>query len=403
MEEWQRGRLIRLVRNDRYTAMTFPTSGWPEDKADRYLPHAGKPLPLIDEVQLLIMRESIPAWILFKQGWTDASGVGKDVFNSVISTEKELSPAYQARGIELVKDVEMATWYLMFNMQDPLIGSNVHLRRALSLVFDAEAANEIFFNGIWLGTEQLIPPGIFGYNPDFENPWRRGGLEKAKRELAEAGFPDGRDPQTGKPLEIVLDTTADDGASRQLAEFEKSQFEKLGLRVRIQENIFAQMIDRQTRGTFQFLFAGWVADYPDPENFFFLFYGPNMPPRGYNQSRYDNREFNELFEKMTVMEDSPERAALIARMNEIMTEDCVIAPLWNPVRYSLLQPWAKQIVLNSNVAKSGGLKYAWIDAPMREIEREKLNQKNYWPLAVAIAGIGLVVGWGIRWRARTNA
>lgn len=401
--EWDRGRLIRLVRNERYNAMTFPTGGWPADRADRYLPHAGKPLPLLDEIQLLVMRESIPAWILFKQGWTDGSGVGKDVFNSVITTGKDLSPEYRARGIELLKDVEMATWYLMFNMEDPLIGANVHLRRALSLVFDAETANQIFFNGIWLGTEQLLPPGVFGYEPDFENPWRRGGLEEAKRQLAEAGYPDGRDPKTGRPLELVLDSTADDGASRQLAEYEKSQFEKLGIHVRIQENIFAQMIDKQTRGTYQFLFAGWNGDYPDPENFFFLFYGPNIPPRGYNQSRYDNKEFNGLFEKMTVMENSSERAALIARMNEIMTGDCVIAPLWNPVRYALLQPWAKQIVINSLVSKGDGLKYAWIDAPLREVEREKLNRKNYWPLAAFVLGLAALVGWAIRWRARTNA
>jgi ABC-type transport system substrate-binding protein len=402
LAQWQRGRLIRLVRNDNYTTLRFPTSGWPGEHADRYLPHAGKALPLVDEVQLIIMRESIPAWILFKQGWLDASGVGKDVFNSVITTGKDLSPDYKARGIELEKDIELSTSYVMFNMQDPLLGANKKLRQALSTVFDSATANEIFFNGIFLEAQQLLPPGLFGAEKDFANPYRTGNLEKARALLAEAGYPGGIDPKTGRRLEIVLDATADDGASRQLTEYEKSQFEKLGLRVRIEENIFAQMLDKQTSGAYQFLFVGWNADYPDPENYFFLFYGPNIPPRGYNQARYDNPEFNRLFEQMATMEDSPARKDVIRRMNAIMTEDAVIIPLFTPVRYALMQPWAKRIVLNPLVSKGGALKYIWIDAPMREIERRKLNKKNYWPLVVAALVLTMLVGYGIRRRNQAN-
>jgi len=402
LETWDRGRLIRLVRNENYTALRFPTGGWPADKAERYLPHAGKALPLIDEVQLIIMKEAIPAWILFKQGWTDSSGVGKDVFNSVITVNKELSPEYRARGIELEKDIEMSTFYLMFNMQDPLVGAHAGLRKALSTVYDAKTANEIFFNGIWQETQQLLPPGIFGFDPAFENPYRQTNVEKARQLLAEAGFPGGIDPGTKKPLEVVLDADADGGASRQMVEYEKTQFEKLGLRVKIEENTFAQMLDKQSRGAYQFLSAGWNADYPDPENFFFLFYGPNIPPRGYNQARYDNPEFNRLFEQMSTMEDSPERAELVKRMNQIMTDDCVIAPLWNPVSYALMQPWSKRIVLNALVAKGGGMKYIWVDAPMREVERRKLNRKNYWPLAGALLILAGMAAYGIRSRSRMN-
>jgi len=392
LAQWQRGKLIRLVRNENYTAMTFPEEGWPAEHADRYLPHAGKQLPLIDEVQLLIMREAIPSWILFKQGWTDSGGVGKDVFNAVIGVDRDLTPEYRARGIELVKDVEMATFYLMFNMQDPVIGSNVKLREALSLVFDSKTANQIFRNGIWQETGQLVPPGIFGHERDFVNPWRQTDVEKARQRIAEAGYPGGIDPKTGQPLVLTLDAQADDGGARQMVEYEQQQFEKLGIRVRVEENIFAQMIDKQTRGAYQFLTAGWNADYPDAENFFFLFYGPNIPPRGYNQSRYDSPEFNRLFERMATMENTPERAGIIAEMNRQLTDDCVIAPFWNPTSFGLMQPWAKRIVINGIVAKGPGLKYIWVDAPMREIERAKLNRRPYWPIVVAVALIaGLVV------------
>jgi ABC-type transport system substrate-binding protein len=401
MAEWDRGRLIRLVRNNNYAA-TFPTSGWPAEHVGRYAPHVGKPLPLIDEVQLLIMRESIPAWILFKQGWTDASGVGKDVFKSVVGPGGALTSEYKARGIELEKDVEVSTFYLMFNMQDPLIGANVNLRRALSLAYDAAAANQIFYNGIFVETKQLLPPGIFGYEENIENPYRPANLAKAKEFLAKAGYPNGIDPKTGRPLEIVLDSQADDSATRQLAEFEKGQFEKLGIRVKIVENIFAQMIDKQTRGTYQFLFAGWNADFPDPENYFFLFYGPNLPPRGYNQSFYKNPEFDRLYEQMMTMENTPERATIIAKMNKILIDDCVITPIFNPAVYVLMQPWAKRIVRNALVAKGNGFKYAWIDQPERAIDRENWNRKNYWPIVVTVLVLATTVWLAGRRRAAAN-
>jgi ABC-type transport system substrate-binding protein len=401
LAQWDRGRLIRLVRNDNYAGV-YPSGGWPAEHADRYLPHSGKRLPLIDELQLLIMRESIPAWILFKQGWTDASGVGKDVFKSVVGPGGTLTPEYQARGIELEKDVEVSTFYLMFNMQDPVIGANVDLRRALSLAYDAAAANQIFYNGIFVETKQLLPPGIFGYEQNIDNPFRPADLVKAKDYLAKAGYPNGIDPKTARPLELVLDTQADDSAGRQMAEFEKNQFEKLGIHVKIVENIFAQMIDKQTRGTYQFLFAGWNADFPDPENFFFLFYGPNLPPRGYNQSFYKNPEFDRLYELMMTMENTPERAAIIARMNKILIDDCVLAPIFNPAVYVLMQPWAKRTVLNALVAKGNGSKYAWIDQPMRTIERKNLNRKNYWPIAIAFLVAAAVVGLAIRRRLAAN-
>jgi oligopeptide transport system substrate-binding protein len=399
--EWSRGRLIRLVRNDSFYGR-FPTSGWPTKHADRYIPHVGKQLPLVDEVQFLVMRESIPAWILFKQGWTDGSGVGKDIFNSVMGTSRELTPEYKARGIELEKDIELGNFYLNFNMQDPLVGKNTDLRRALSTVFDTAKANRIFFNGTFIDAKQLLPPGIYGYDPNIVNPYRDTNVARARELLAKAGYPGGIDPKTGHPLELIYDSIADDSASRQLVEYEKNEFEKLGIRVRIVENSYPQMQDKQDRGAFQFTTGGWNADYPDPENFFFLFYGPNAPPSGYNQSRYDNPEFNKLFVQMSTMDNSPERAAIIAKMNRILIDDCVIVPLYYSVRYVLMQPWAKRIVLNALVAKGNAAKYIWVDQPVREIERKKLNRRNYWPLAAGLGIIALAVWVGIRKRAASN-
>ncbi len=402
LQDWRRGQFIRLVRNPNYNTIRFPKGGWPADVNAQLAPYADVKLPTVDEVQLLVMREQIPAWILFRQGWTDASAVSKDVFNSVIDAKHELSPVYAARGTKLIKDLDLDTWYLMFNMRDPVVG-NVKVRQAMVLAYNANAFNEIFGNNILHLTDQILPPFMFGNEPGFKNPWRDTNLEKARQLLAEAGYPKGIDPKTGKPLEIVLDTQADSATSRQMADFDRSQFEALGIRIRIQENLFAQMLDKQMKGRYQFLSAGWNADYPDPENFFALFYGPNIVPIGHNQSMYQSPEFDRLFEQMATTDDTSERLAIIRKMNELLlVKDCVVGPIFNRVTYRLRQPWTPYFVKNSIVGQYGGLRFAVIDTRMREQKRAEWNRKNYWPLVITFGLVAAVVAYGIRRRSQAN-
>lgn len=402
LKDWQRGQFIRLVRNPNYHTLKFPTGGWPKELDAQLSPYAGTQLPSLDEVQLIVMRESIPAWILFTQGWTDSSGVGKDVFRSVIDSGHNLSPEYAKRGVQLIKDMELDVGYAMFNLRDPVL-ANPKVRQALSLAYNADAFNEIFGNDILHLTGQLLPPHMFGYEENFRNPWRETNVEKGRQLLAEAGYPNGIDPKTGRPLEIVLDSQAESALGRQMADFERTQFEQLGIRVRIQENLFAQMLEKQQKARYQMVFAGWNADYPDPENFFALFYGPNVAPVGHNQSMYQNADFDRLFEQMATMEDTPQRAEIIRRMNEILlVRDCVIMPIYNRVTYRLRQPWTPYFVKNGIVGQYGGLRYGVIDAPLREKLRKEWNRKNYWPLVLTLVVLAAVITYGIRRRTRAN-
>ncbi|MEO6847517.1 MAG: ABC transporter substrate-binding protein [Chthoniobacterales bacterium] len=403
LHDWKRGELIRLVRNDNYHTLRFPAGGWNVDVNSYLAPLANSQLPTLDEVQLIIIPESIPAWILFKQGWTDSSGVGKDIFNSVITASQELTLEFEKRGVQLIKDLDLDTWYLMFNMKDPVLGGNVKLRQAMVLAFNADTYNEIFGNNILHMTDQLLPPRMFGYEASFKNPWRETNLEKARKLIAEAGYPNGVDPKTGKPLEIVLDTEAGSSTERQSAEYDRSQFEALGIRVRIEENLFTQMLEKQMKGRYQLVSAGWSADYPDPENFFALFYGPNIVPVGHNQSMYQNAEFDHLFEKMATMEDTPERADIIRRMNKILlTDDCVIGPIFNRVSYRLRQPWTPYFIKNAIVGQFGGLRYGVIDTALRKEKQAEWNRKKYWPLLTMIIIFGIVLGYGIHKRRQAN-
>ncbi len=397
MAEWDRGRLIRLERNPHYITTRFPEGGWPAEEDARFRPLAGAALPFIDEVQMAIIREAVPRWLMFRQGYLDRSGVSKDNFNSVVTSGMTLSKQFEERGVQLYRDVEPTTAYLSFNMDDPVVGKNQKLRQALSMAYDAQRANEIFSNGVDLKAEQLLPPGVVGYDPNFKNPFRVFNLDKAKELLAEAGYPGGIDPKTGKPLQLTLDVVGGSSAGRQRAEFDQKQIEQLGIQCKIEENTWARFQDRQNRGLFQMnTGSGWHADFPDAENFFFLFYSKNIPPEGNNSSRFSNPEFDRLFEKMSTMENGPERLAIIRKMDHILVEQCPIIFDSHQVVFSLSQPWLPRVSDNSMLS-GGGMKYVQLDPVLREKKQEEWNQSPMWPtwtlLGIVLGTIGYVTAW----------
>lgn len=381
--EWKRNSRIRLIRNAQYRTTSFPKFGWGSEQEALLRPLAGAKLPLIDEAYFTVFRESVPIFLLFRQGYLDGMGVGKDAFSSLMTPSRELSEKYRSRGVSLHRDTEPSTYYLNLNMEDPVLGPNRKLRQALSCAFDAQSYLDIFFNSVPIRAEQLLPPGIPGYSKAFRNPYGYN-LEKAKALLAEAGYPGGRTP-SGAQLEITMDTNAGSADERLVAEFEQRQFEQLGIKLKVVENTFARLMEKLDQGSFQIASgSGWGADYPDPENFFFLYYGKNLPPGGKNASRYQNPEFDRLFEQMATMENSPERDELVRRLNALLSEDVPQILTMHRSLFALSQPWAPRVT--SNPMLEGGLKYAVVDSELRDAKRREWNRPVWWP-AVALGAL----------------
>jgi ABC-type transport system substrate-binding protein len=382
--EWSRNTRIRLKRNPQYRTTVFPDGGWGADQDALLKPLAGKALPFVDEVCMTIFKESIPIFLLFRQGYLDGMGVGKDAFSSLITPDRSLSKKYIERGVTLHRDTEASTFFMAINMEDPVLGKNKKLRQALSAAFDAKSNLDIFFNSVPIVAEQLLPPGLAGHRKDFKNPYGYN-LQKAKALLAEAGYPNGRDA-SGKVLELVLDTTGGSANERMMAEFDQRQFEQLGIKIKIVENPFARLLEKLDEGGFQFATgSGWGADYPDPENFFFLYYSKNVPPAGKNHSRYRNPEFDRLFEQMATMENSPEREKIALQMNNILSEDVPHILNMHRSTFALAQPWAPRV--QSNPLLEGGLKYAVLEHGTREQLRLEWNRKPLWPVIVLASGV----------------
>jgi oligopeptide transport system substrate-binding protein len=397
--EYEQAHRFRLVRNPDYRTTVFPSDGYPPEKAELLKKYAGRQLPLVDEIEWPILREVHSMWLLARQGYFDMTAVSKDSFGRVVTGANDIAPDLKARGMKLRKDMEISTFYISFNCSDPVL-ANPKLRKALACSYNAQGYCDIFKNGVSPVATQLVPPGIFGYDKEWKNP-NAFNLERARKLIAEAGYPGGIDPKTGQPLVLTMDVTATGSEERQTAEYEQRQFEQLGIRVNVIENTFAKMLEKQERGQFQIApSTGWGADYPDPENFFFLFYSKNIPPAGKNESRYLNPEYDKLFEQMALMDNGPERLELCRRLNQMLADDCPVAFNFNKAYYVVVQPWTER--MHDNMMLEVGLKYGVIDSQMRERLLKEWNQPIVWPLG--IAGLFVVGGiaYAVRWNRRLN-
>ncbi len=403
-------RRIVMAKNPNYHDEFYPSVGTPEDIKQGLLKDAGKKLPFIDLVVCILEKETIPYWNKFLQGYFDASGLASDNFDQAISFAgqggPELTQEMKEKKIRLETDVEASIFYMGFNMLDPVVGglgeAQSKLRRAIAIAVDYDEFIAIFANGRGIVAQGALPPGIFGYqegeagiNPyvfDWKNgtPQRKP-VDEAKKLLAEAGYPDGVDAKTGKPLVLYYDVTAAGADSKSSLNWYRKQFAKLGIQLVLRTTDYNQFQQKMAAGNVQLFTWGWNADYPDPENFLFLLHGPNAKfgSGGENASNYKNAEFDKLFEQMRDMDDGPARMAIIQQMQGIVRHDSPLLFGYYPMKFALYHDWYTNLA--SNLMARNHTKYQRINAAQRAELRAQWNKPVYWPLWLGLLLLFIVV------------
>ena len=410
LEENNPNRRMVLTRNPNYHPDFYPNEGEPGDREAGWLNDAGNRLPFVDQVIYTLEKETIPYWAKFLQGYYDASGIASDSFDQAVqfsaSGDPQLTPMMRDKQIKLQTSVSTSIFYMGFNMLDPLVGGDSEaarkLRQAISIAVDYEEYIAIFANGRGVAAQGVLPPGIFGYldgesgiNPlvyDWTNgkPLRKA-VDRAKQLLTEAGYPDGIDPKTGEALLLYFDTTAAGTDDRALMNWYRKQFEKLGIQLVIRGTDYNRFQEKMRTGAAQIFVWGWNADYPDPENFFFLLYGPNSKVKqgGENAGNYANPEFDRLFEQMRNIDNGPERQQIINRMQDIVRRDAPWLFGYYPKDFALLHDWYKNLKPARMIGNR--LKYSRIDTAEREQKRREWNRAEFGPLLILAGGFAVAL------------
>jgi len=390
-----------LVRNPDYHEDYYPDEGDPGDREKGLLDAAGQRLPILDKVVYLREREAVPTWIKFIQGYYDVSAIDSANIDQGVRFSGSLETAevgeeLRQRGIKLRSKKSLGLRQFSFNMMDPVVGGYSEkqrkLRRAITIAMDTEEFVQIFHNGLGAELHGPVPQGIFGYQGGREgmNPYVfdwdekrnrpvRKSIDHARKLLAEAGYPEGTGPD-GKQLVLYYDNFKTGGAADAELRWLSRQFAKLNIAVVNRTTDYSSFANRAEKGEIQMCKSGWMCDYPDPENYLMLVYGPNgvVKHDGSNQINYENEEFDRLHRKMLAMPNTPERFELIKQMHAVLHRDQPSFSYSQGASFHLAHRWIRNAKVHP-LAKNH-TKYIDIDVKDREAYRQKYNRPVRWPI-----------------------
>ena len=401
-----------LERNPNYRLETYPCEGEPQDEAAGLLAACGKPLPFVDRIVMTLEKEAVPTTAKFLAGYYDSPYITRiDVgtgFLVAAEDSQEKADLYRSRRLQFPKAQEANNQYLGFNWLDPVVGAgdtpqqarrNRLLRQALSIAIDWEEHIAIFERGQAGAANGPVPPSLFGYREDGPTGFNpvvymrdakgtavRRPIEQARALLAQAGYPGGVDAATGKPLVLHLDWQSASPGSKAFLEWLTRQFEKLGIQLEVRATDYNRFADKMARGVAQIYLWGWLADYPDAENFLMLLYGGNRKAGsvsgGENASNYANPRYDRLFEEMKYLPDGPQKQKLIDEMVRIAQEDAPWSFGYFATSAAAVHHWVGNV--KPTLVVNNKLKYMSIDAGERSASIRSWNQPVLWPLGVLL-------------------
>jgi ABC-type transport system substrate-binding protein len=318
-------------------------------------------LPHIKRIQLDYFQEVLPVWLLFQQGLFDSGGIPKESYHEAINPGGNLTPEMTKKGIVLHKSIEPATYYIGFNWNDPVVGgkANAPLRQAMSMALDRGEYIKMLLNGRGKPAIGPIPPGFPTFDPKEVNPYTQYNLDDARAKVKDAErIHGGPIPKLTMFMGDTSSSAHDDG------EFIRLQMQKIGINLDVRYRDWARFQNMVDQRQAQIFSLGWVADYPDAQDFFQLFYGKNADPGDVNSTGYVNPAFDALYEKASAMPDSPARRVLYKQMSQIVMEDCPWLLQFYPIDFGLYYDWLGNV--HDMDYGYGMIQYQTLDSALRQ-------------------------------------
>jgi oligopeptide transport system substrate-binding protein len=338
---WVFDKKITFVRNPTWHGGTYPADGSPGDREAGLLDDAGKALPFLDRIEFVTIVESQPRWLRFLSGNLDRVETEREIWEKAMTPEGKLRKELADQGVVVRSEPMADIAFTSFNMKDQVFGAPAgergkKIRQAMCLAMDQQLWIKVMRNGFWaVPAYGPVPPGLAGYLPDVKSPYVDRDVERAKKLLAEAGYPEGR----GLP-HFVYEMNGSDAVSRTGCEIFRNCMKDIGIDVELRANTWDQFDDKVKKQAAQVFGMAWSADYPDAQNFLQLFYGPNESP-GPNNSNYRNADYDALYDQMKVMQPGAERDAVIRKMLLILNEDCPWSYTDHRIRFTYFHDWLK--------------------------------------------------------------
>ena len=210
--------------------------------------------------------------------------------------------------------------YIGLNVNEPPL-DDVKVRQALNLAIDKEEIASIVLGDLVRPADGILPPNFPGYAEEVR------GYEfdptRARQLLEESKY--GGDLENLPPITITTPGSFGANVSLDMEVILQMWERNLGITAEFQQTEFATFLKDLHKGRFQMFDIGWIADYPDPENFLdILFHSQSTN----NHTHYSNPEVDELLVQARVETDTTRRYSLYNQVEQMILDDAPWVPLW---------------------------------------------------------------------------
>jgi ABC-type transport system substrate-binding protein len=329
LKSWRRSSEIVLERNPDYRERFYDAEPAADDAEGQAIlaRMKGKRIPMIDEIRVQVIAEDQPRWLSFLNGQIDMAagqyGPVPETFITQAMPKGKVAPNLAKQGIVGRSQLGSSLNFTYFNMEDPVVGGytpeKVALRRAISLGMDIPREINLIWRGQAVPAQSQLMPNTTGYDPSFKSEQGDYDPARARALLDLFGYTDRdgdgwRELPDGQPLSLEMGSLPQQ-TWRQRDELFRKNMQAIGLRVNFKIGEFAEMLKNARAGTLQMWSLGTSAAGPDGQSTLYRLHGPQSG--GQNLARFKLAAFDEIYARMEVLPDGPEREALFKQAKTI--------------------------------------------------------------------------------------
>ncbi len=296
LKEWKLNEGIELVKNENY---------WKE-------------APKIDGVEIKVVPDTETQNIMYRNGELDILDL--DYMVDYIPTYK------QEFKDNLVSVPRVGITYFTFNENiEPL--NNVNIRKALSMAIDRQAIVDSMYNGTASIENGIFPKGLIGHNENIEAIEYN--TEKAKEILAAEGYPNGFD------MEIAIDSASSD-TTKSVLEIISEQLSEIGVNASLKTYDESTWLATRKAGELGSFMSIWTADYNDPDNFIYTFFGTDENTKLRSLNYKDKEVIDRVAKARAIINEDERIKEYQALEKKIISEDRAWLPMYAKEHYFAL-------------------------------------------------------------------
>lgn len=346
LKQWRRSSRIVLERNPGFREMLYDAEPAADDaQGQAWLARfKGRRLPLNDGVEISVLEEGQSRWLSFLNGQIDYVRVPAE-FTAYAAPSGSLAPNLAKRGILARKYVNPDLTMSWFNMDDPLVGGytaeKVALRRAIGLAYNIDREIRIVRRGAAIAAQAAMPPGTYGFDAAYRSENSAFDPARAQALLDTYGYLDRdgdgwREQPDGQPLLLHMATQSSQ-IERQFDENWQKSLQAIGLRIKFDTAQWPENLKAARAGKLQMWSLGSTATTPDGQGLLEYMYSPSVGSSNY--ARFRLPAFDAIYERMLLLPDGPERAALFIEASKLVVAYMPYKIHAHRVYTDLNQPW----------------------------------------------------------------